>query len=104
MVSAFKPKIEEETMACRESTETRLEEKELILPDRKPEVAQKEEVPTENAEVIPVGEPRKKRRKDRKPAAERRRQKLMDLMRENCRPQKKLAVARRGTSRRAEVA
>jgi hypothetical protein len=104
MVSAFKPKIEEETMACRESTETRLEGKKPTSPDRKPEAAQKEEVLTENAEVIPVGEPRKKWRKDRKLAMERRRQKLMDLTRENCRPQKKLAVAHRGTSHRVEVA
>jgi hypothetical protein len=50
-----------ETTACQEM-EARPEEKEPTSPDRKPEAAQKEEVPAENAEVIPVGEPRKKER------------------------------------------
>jgi hypothetical protein len=52
---------------------------------------------------MPVGEPKKKMRRDRKLAAERRRQKPKDLTRENYETQKKLAVARRGTIRREKV-
>jgi hypothetical protein len=73
-----KPETEIKTMACQEM-EARLEEKKLTSPDRKPEAAQKEEVPAENAEVIPVGEPRKKRHKDRNLAAQRRHQERKDL-------------------------
>jgi aconitase B len=61
-----------ETLACREMTEERLKEKKLTSPDRKPEAAQKTEVPAENATVMPVGEPRKKQRRDRKLAVEHR--------------------------------
>jgi hypothetical protein len=53
---------------------------------------------------MPVGEPKKKRRRDQKLAAEHRRQKPKTSTQENCGPQKRLAVARRGTSRRAKVA
>jgi hypothetical protein len=154
MVSEFKTEIEEETMACREGTEARLEEENpvsvytkppaaqqeevpIVIPvgepeedmtsinrkktmachemeerleeqptsvDRKPEAAEQREVLVENAEVMPVGEPKKKRRRDRKLAAERRRQKPKNSTRENCGPQKKLAVDRGGTTRRAKVA
>jgi hypothetical protein len=92
----------DETLACQEM-EARQEEKKPTSPDRKPEAAQKAEVPAENATVMPVGEPKKKRRRDRKLAAERRRQKPKDLTRENYETQKKLAVARRGTTRREKV-
>jgi hypothetical protein len=92
MVSAFKPEIEEEMMACRESMEACPEKQELTSVDTKPEVAQQEEVPVEDAEVMPVGEPKKKRRRDRKLATERCHQEP------NCAPQKKLDVTRRGTS------
>jgi predicted flap endonuclease-1-like 5' DNA nuclease len=91
-------------MACRESTETRLEEKKPTSPDRKPEAAQKEEFPAENAEVKPVGEPKKKRRRDRRLAAGRRRHKQKISTLEGCGPPKELAVARSGTTRRAKVA
>jgi hypothetical protein len=70
----------------------------------KPEVAQDEKVPVEVAAVMPVGESKKKRRRDRKLAAERRRQKPKNLTQENYETQKKLAVARRGTTHHAEVA
>jgi hypothetical protein len=60
-----------ETLACRETTEERLEEKKPTSPDRKPEAAQKTEVPAENATVMPAGEPKKKWRRDRKLATER---------------------------------
>jgi DNA-binding protein H-NS len=43
-----------ETLACRKTTEERLGEKKPTSPDRKPEAAQKTEVPTENTTVIPV--------------------------------------------------
>jgi hypothetical protein len=64
MVSAFKPEIEEETMGCREMTEVHLEEEKPASVDTKPEAAQQEEVPVENAKVMPVGEPKKKRRSE----------------------------------------
>jgi hypothetical protein len=63
MVSECKPKTEIKTMACQEM-EARQEEKPTSL-DRKPEAAEERHVPEENAEVIPVGEPRKKRCRDR---------------------------------------
>jgi hypothetical protein len=53
---------------------------------------------------MPVGEPKKKRRRVRKLAAEHRRQKPKNSTRENCGPKKKLAVARSWTTRRVEVA
>jgi hypothetical protein len=102
-VSAFKPKIEKVTMACREMEACQEEEKPASA-DRKPEAAQQEEVPLEDAEVMSVGEPKKKRRRDRKLAAQHHRQKPETSIRENCGPHKRLAVARTGTSRRVEVA
>jgi hypothetical protein len=62
IVAETKPETEIKTMACQEM-EARQEEKKPTSPDRKPKAAQKEEVPAKNAEVIPVGEPRKKRRR-----------------------------------------
>jgi hypothetical protein len=52
----------EETVACQEKTEVRLEEEEPTSVDRTPEVAQEREVPREDAVEMPVGEPRKRRR------------------------------------------
>jgi hypothetical protein len=46
-----------ETTACQEM-EARPEEKKPTSLDRKPEAAQKTEVPAENATVMPVGEPK----------------------------------------------
>jgi hypothetical protein len=71
---------------------------------RKPEAAEEYEVPAEDTEVIPVGEPKKKRRRDRNLAAEHRRQKPNTSTRENCRPQERLAVTHRGRTHRATVA
>jgi hypothetical protein len=63
---------EEEAMACKEKTEVRLEEEEEPTSvEIKPEVADDQEVPVQDAEVVPVGEPGKKRR-DRRLAAKRR--------------------------------
>jgi hypothetical protein len=79
------------------------EEEEPTSADRKPEAAEQREAPVDVAEVMPVGEPKKKRRRDRKLAAERRRQKPKTSTRENCGPQKSLVAARSGTSRRGKV-
>jgi hypothetical protein len=86
-----------ETMACQEM-EAHQEEKMPTLVDMKPEAAQQEEVPVEDAEVMPVGEPRKKRRRDRNQRNKKKRTQGND----KC--QRRLAAARRGTSHRAEVA
>ncbi|PNF15259.1 hypothetical protein B7P43_G00965 [Cryptotermes secundus] len=75
-----------ETLTCREM-KARQEERKPTSLDRKPEAAQREEVPKVDAEVMLVGEPKRKRRKDPR-----------------CGRHKKLAVARRGTTRRAKVA
>jgi hypothetical protein len=66
------------------------EEKPTSL-DRKPEAAEEQrEVPVEDAEVIPVEEPKKKRRRDRKLAAERCRQEPKDLTRHTMQADKKM--------------
>jgi hypothetical protein len=53
--------MDKKTMACQEMDAR--QEKPTSL-DRKPEAAEERHVPEENAEVIPVGEPRKERRRD----------------------------------------
>jgi hypothetical protein len=103
MVSAFKPEIEEETMAYQEIEAHPEEEKEPTSVYRKPEVAQKQEVPVEDTEVMPVGEPKKKRRRHRKLAMERGCQEPKDMKRINGGPQEKLAAARKGTTHREKV-
>jgi hypothetical protein len=67
----------EETMACQEKTEARLEEEELASVDIIPEVAQEQEVTLEDAVEMPVREPKKGRR-DRRNLAAVRRQKEQD--------------------------
>jgi hypothetical protein len=69
MVAEATPKRNMETMACQEMEE-RLEEEEPTSLDRKPEVAQQQEVPVENAVVKPVNG-RKRRHRGKKQAAER---------------------------------
>jgi hypothetical protein len=101
--TAFEPEIEVNTMACQGMEAHQEEEKPASL-DTKPEAAQRKEVPVEDAEVIQVGELKKKRRRDRKLAAQHRREKTNTSTRDNCGPQKRLDVARRGTSHRATVA
>jgi hypothetical protein len=103
IVAESKPEMEIKTMACQEM-EARPEEEEPTPVDMKPEEAEQREVPVEDGEVMPVGEPKKKRRRYRKLAAERRRQEPKYLIWDNCKPQKKLAVARTWTSHRATVA
>jgi hypothetical protein len=93
---------QEKTMACQEKTEERLGEEEPASVEMKPEVAQ--EVPLEDAARMPVGKTRNRRRDRRNLAAERHQKK------QEKRPQRKngcrgnLAVARRGTTRRVQVA
>jgi hypothetical protein len=59
-------------MACEEKTEVHLEEEEEPTSvEIKPEVADEQEVPVQDAEVVPVGEPGKKRRDRRRLATER---------------------------------
>jgi hypothetical protein len=65
---------EVQTIAC-QGKEARPEVEKPTSADRKPEAAEEYEAPAQNATVIPVGEPKKKRRRDRKLAAEHRRQK-----------------------------
>jgi hypothetical protein len=101
--AAFEPETEVKTMACQEM-EARQEEEERTSPDRKPEGAQKAEVPAQKATVMPVGEPKKKRRRDRKLAAEHRRQKPKASKLENCGPQKRLDFTYRGRTCRAKMA
>jgi hypothetical protein len=94
---------EEGTMACQEM-EARQEEEEPTSVDMKSEVAERREVPVEDATVMPVGEPKRKQRRDRKLAAECCCQKTKNSTREKCESQKRLVVARRGMSHRTIVA
>jgi hypothetical protein len=95
--------MDEKTMACQEM-EARQEEEEPSSVDRKPEVAEQREVPVEDAEVMPVGELKKKRRRDRKLAAERCCQKHERAQCQDGCQTKGLAIARRRTSHHATVA
>jgi hypothetical protein len=99
--AVIEPENEVETMAC-QGMEARQEEKPTSA-DRKPKAAKQRKAPAEKATVMPVREPKKKRRKDRKLAAEHRRQKPNTSTRENCGPQNRLAVARSGSNRRGRV-
>jgi hypothetical protein len=65
----------EETTACQETMGARLEAEEPASVDMTPGVAEEQEVPVQDAEVVPVGEPGKKRRDRRLLAAERRQKK-----------------------------
>jgi hypothetical protein len=106
----------EETTACQETVEARLETEEPASVEATPEVAEEAEVPVQDAEVVPVGEPGKKRR-DRRHLAAVRRQKEKDQnldarrrrkgqeraqRKDGCR--RNLVAARRGTTRRVQVA
>jgi hypothetical protein len=97
------PNEEEGMMACQDM-EAHPEEEEPTSVNRKPEVAQQQDVPVKDTKVMPVGEPKKKRRRDQKLATEHCRQKPKNSTRENCGPQKKLPVARTGTTCHAKVA
>jgi Tfp pilus assembly protein FimV len=95
----------EETMACQGNMEARLEEDKPASVDTTPEVAHDQGIPSEDTEVIPVGEPRKRRRDRRNLAAVRRQKKQernLDVGRRG--KQRNLVAARRGTTRRAVVA
>jgi hypothetical protein len=100
--AVIKPETEVKTMACQEM-EAHQKEEEPTSADRKPEAAEQREAPIDGATVIPVGEPKKKRRRDRKLAAEHRPPKPKTSIRENRGPQKRLAVACSGSSRHGKV-
>jgi hypothetical protein len=76
------------------------EEEEPSSVDMKPEVVERE-VPVEDTEVMPVGELKKKSRRDQKLATERCRQ-MKERTQDGCRG--RLVVPHRGTSRRVDVA
>jgi hypothetical protein len=101
--AVIEPENEVETMAC-QGMEARPEEEKPTSTDRKPEAAKQRKAPAENATVMPVREPKKKRRRDQKLAAEHRRQKTKTSPRENCGPQERLAVTHRGRTDRAKTA
>jgi hypothetical protein len=82
------PEQDIKMMACQEMEVSQEKEKPTSV-DTKPEAAQ-EEVPEEDAEVMPVGEPKKrKRHRDRKLATERCHHKPKNSTWENCGPQEK---------------
>jgi hypothetical protein len=64
MVAVIEPGRSTETIAYQEMEAHLEEEKEPTSVYRKPEVAQQQEVPVEDAEVMPVEEPKKKRHRD----------------------------------------
>jgi hypothetical protein len=83
--------------------EAHQKEEEPTSADRKPEAAEQREVPADDAEIMLVRELKKKWHRDRKPATECRRQKPKTSTLGNYGPQKRLAVARNGSSRRKKV-
>jgi hypothetical protein len=93
-------------MACEGKTEARLEvEDKPASVDTTPEVADDREVPLEDAEEMPAGEPRKRRRDRRNMAAVRRQKKQERNLEVGRRgKQRNLVAARRGTTRRAAMA
>jgi 5'-3' exonuclease len=117
IMAETKPERDMETMTCRETMEAHLEEEgtmacqkmearpeeEPTSVDMTPEAA-KREVPVEDATVMSVGEPKKKRHRDQKLAVEHRCQEPMNSTREKCESQKRLDIACRGASHRATVA
>jgi hypothetical protein len=91
-----------ETMACRETMEARLEEKEPTLVDRKPEVAQQLEVPNKDAVLKPVKGWMKRHRGKKQAAGQCEEPK--ELTQGDCGSWMKLASTCRKVSRRATVA
>jgi hypothetical protein len=60
--AVIEPETEVKTMACQEMEAH--QEEEPISADKKPKAAEQREVPVDDAEVMPVGEPKKKGRRD----------------------------------------
>jgi hypothetical protein len=92
-----------EAIACLEKTEARLEWKKPASVEMKPETAH-EAVPLEDTARMPVGEPRKRRRDRRHLAAQRRQKKEQERTQSKNGCRKDLVAARRGVTRRAQVA
>jgi hypothetical protein len=84
----------EEAMACQETVEERLEEEKPASMELKPEVAD-EEVPLEDAIVMPVREPRKRHRDRRHLAAQCRQKKEQKRTQRKDGYRKNLVIARR---------
>jgi hypothetical protein len=94
-----------QTMACLEKTEARLEvEDKPASVDMTPEVAHEQEVPVEDAEVTPVGEPRKRRRDRRHLAAVHRQKKKDQNLDAECRRKEQERAQRKDGCRRNVVA
>jgi hypothetical protein len=96
IVAEWKSETEIKTMACQEMGAP--QEEKPTSRDMKPEAAEEREVPVQDAEVMPVGEPRKEGRRNRN----HRNKKKRTQGNNGC--QSRLAAARRGTSHRATVA
>jgi hypothetical protein len=93
----------EETMACQEKTEPRLQG-EPASEDMTLEVAHEQEFPLEDAVVMPVGELRKRRWDQRHLATQRRQKKEEEWTQSKNGCQKDLVAACRGMTRHATVA
>jgi hypothetical protein len=93
----------EEMMTCQETTEARLQGEPSSV-DMTSEVAHEQEVPLEDAIVMPVGEPRKGLRDRRHLAAGSRQKKEQKRTQKKDVCQKNLVIAHRGTTRHAAVA
>jgi hypothetical protein len=98
MVAVIEPRRNMETIACQEM-EAHPEEEKPTSMDRKPEAAEEEEVPVEDAVVKPVNG-RKKRHRGKKQAAERCEEPEQHT-RGTCATRRKLAAACRKVSQRA---
>jgi hypothetical protein len=96
--------IEEETMARQQKTEARLQEDKPASVDMTHEEAHEQEVPLVDAVFMPVGEPRKRRRDRRQLAAQGRQKEEQNLDAWIRGKQRDLVAARRGTTRRVQVA
>jgi hypothetical protein len=94
----------EETMACQENMETRLEEEKPASMDMTPEVAHEQEVPREDAEVVLVGEPRKSHRGRQHLAAVRRQKEQDRDLDVRCRRKEQKQTQRKNGCRRNLVA
>jgi hypothetical protein len=83
--------------------EARLEEDKPASEDMTPGVAHEQEVPLEDAIVMPVGEPRKRRRDQHLAAQGRQKKEEQDLDARHRGKQQDLVAVRRAMTRRAQV-
>jgi hypothetical protein len=95
---------QEESMACQGNMEAHLETEEPASVDRTPEVAQEQEVPRDDAEVMPVREPRKRRQDRQLLAVGRRKKEEQNLDAGRRGKRRNLVAAHRGTTSREQIA